>query len=99
MKHIVKAALVALAMAAAPVVTTAPAQAAADFSVSIGNAAFAFSDGYWDRDHHWHAYRNKTEARYFRENFRDHYAAYRHNHDRKDRDMGWRSERWWDNHH
>ena len=98
MKHLISSALVALALAAAPIMATAPAQAAVDFSLSLGNAAFAYSDGYWDRDHRWHAYRNRAEARYFRDHFRDHYVATRHNHDRKDRNMGWREEGWWDRH-
>jgi hypothetical protein len=96
MGHILKGALVALALAAAPLAVPPPAQAAVDFSISLGDAAFAYSDGYWDRDHHWHAYRNKAEARYFRDHFRDHYVAARHDRDRKDRNMGWREERWWE---
>ena len=98
MKHIISSALVSLALAAAPVVAVTQAHAAVDFSLSLGNAAFAYSDGYWDRDRHWHAYRNKAEARYFRDHFRDHYFAVRHNRDRKDRNMGWREEHWWDHH-
>jgi len=98
MKHIVNGAVLALALAAAPVIAAAPAQAraAADFSVTLGNAAFGYSDGYWDRDHHWHAWRNKAESRYFRDHYREHYMAARHNHDRKDRNQGWRDDRWWD---
>ena len=52
MKHIIKGALMALALAAAPVIAAVPAVAATDFSITLGNAAFGFSDGYWDRDHH-----------------------------------------------
>jgi hypothetical protein len=98
MKYIVITALVALALAAAPMtVASTPASAAAvDFSITLGNAAFGYSDGYWDRDHHWHAWRNRAEARYFRDHYKDHYYATRHNHDRKT--MGWRNERWWDRH-
>lgn len=99
MKHIINGALIALALAAAPMaVAPAQARAAVDFSVSLGNAAFGFSDGYWDRDHHWHAYRSRAEGRYFRDHFKDHYIASRHNRDRKDRNMGWREEHWWDRH-
>jgi len=96
MKPMIKAALVALALAGVPVVASVPASAAVDFSLSLGNAAFGYSDGYWDRDHHWHNWRNKAEASYFRDHYGEHYAAVRHDHDRKDKNQGWREERWWD---
>jgi len=49
---------------------SAPVQAGGDFSLSLGNAAFAFSDGgYWERDHHWHAWRSRAETRYFLDHF------------------------------
>src|ERR1035437_4897548 len=67
MKPMIKASLVALALAGVPVVASVPAAAAVDFSLSLGNAAFGYSDGYWDRDHHWHNWRNKAEASYFRD--------------------------------
>ena len=96
MKHIIKGALIALALAGAPIVASVPATAAVDFSISLGNAAFGYSDGYWDRDRHWHAWRNAEESEYFRTHYGEHYVAVRHDHDRKDRDQGWRNERWWD---
>ena len=99
MKYIVKGALIALALAGAPVIASAPAAAAGvDFSITLGNAAFGYSDGYWDRDHRFHAWRNKEESEYFRNHYGEHYAAVRHDKDRKDRDKGWRNERWWENH-
>jgi hypothetical protein len=98
MKHIVKGALIALALAGSSVMASAPAGAAVDFSIALGNAAFGYSDGYWDRDHHWHAWRNREESRYFRDHYGEHYVAVRHDKDRKDHDKGWRNERWWENH-
>lgn len=98
MKHILKGALIALALTGAPMIAAAPASAATDFSITLGNAAFGYSDGYWDRDHHWHGWRNKAESQYFRDHYKDHYVAMRHDHDRKDRDQGWRNDRWWDHH-
>jgi hypothetical protein len=96
-KHIIKGALIALALAGTPIVVSGPATAAGvDFSVSLGNAAFGYSDGYWDRDHHWHNWRNKAESKYFQDHYREHYSAARHDHDRKDHDQGWRNDRWWD---
>ncbi len=102
MKHLITGAALALALAlaGAPLIaSTAPVSAAVDFSIALGNAAFGYSDGYWDRDHHWHAWRNKDEARWFRDHMADHYYDVRHDRDRKDRDQGWRRERWWEEHH
>ena len=98
MRHILKGALVALALAGTSLIASAPAAAAVDFSITMGNAAFGYSDGYWDRDHRWHRWRNRAETEYFRDHYSDHYYAVRHDRDRKDRDQGWRNERWWENH-
>ena len=59
----------------------APSATARDsfsFSFNTGDVAFAFSDGYWDRDHHWHRWHNSREAREYRHRFGDHYYARRH---------------------
>lgn len=96
MRKLVQGSLIAFALVTAPLITAAPAFAAVDFSLSLGNAAFGFSDGYWDRDHHWHTWRNRDEQRYFQTHYGEHYMAERHDRDRRDRDQGWRNERWWE---
>ena len=96
MRQLIKGSLIAFALVTAPLITAAPAFAAVDFSLSLGNAAFGFSDGYWDRDHHWHAWRSRDEQRYFQTRYGEHYMAARHDRDRRDRDQGWRNERWWE---
>jgi|SRR3954462_7799983 hypothetical protein len=96
MRKFLKPALIVLGTIGAPVIATAPAMAAVDFSVSLGNAAYGYSDGYWDRDHRWHAWRNRDEARYFRDHYGEHYVDARHDRDRRDRLQGWRNDRWWD---
>ena len=93
MRRVIQGGLIAFALLAVPVTSSAPAFAAVDFSVSLGNVAFGYSDGYWDRDHVWHAWRNKDEARYFREHYAEHYVDARHD---RTRDQGWRNERWWE---
>jgi hypothetical protein len=98
MKHIFKGALIAFALAGAPVIASAPAVAAVDFNISLGHAAFGYSDGYWDRDHHWHTWHNRAESQYFRTHNAEHYVASRHDKDRKDQGKGWRNERYWENH-
>ena len=55
------------------------------FSVSIGDVAFGFSDGYWDNNHHWHHWRNQRDQ----QNYRSHGGNYHDwNHDR-DSNQGW----------
>jgi hypothetical protein len=98
MKHIITGALIALALAGGPIAAAVPAAAAVDFSISLGNAAYGYSDGYWDRDHVWHTWHNKAEAQYYRTHNAQHYVAVRHDKDPKDQDKGWRNERYWDNH-
>jgi hypothetical protein len=69
---------------------------AADVAIAIGGIAFGYNDGYWDREHHWHAWQNREEAEHWRAENREHYYA--RNHDR-DKDQGWREkERYWDHH-
>jgi hypothetical protein len=98
MNQFAKSALLVLAIAGTPAVMSGPALAAVDFSISVGNVAFGFADGYWDRDHHWRSWRNREEARYFRTRYPEHYNDYRHDRDRRDRRQGWREERWWAEH-
>jgi hypothetical protein len=60
--------------------TPAVAREAFSFSFDTGNVAFAYSDGYWDHDHHWHKWRNAREGREYRARFSDHYDNHRHTH-------------------
>lgn len=94
MRRTITFAIAALALAAAPLATIAPAAAAdATVSVNSGGIAFGYSDGYWDRDHQWHQWRDRDEAREWREHNKDHYYDRRHD---EEKDAGWRGERWWD---
>ena len=91
-------AIAALALAAAPMATTSPAAAAENLSVSVtsGNIAFGYSDGYWDQTHQWHRWHGRDEAQAWRQHNAAHYYDRRHD---ADKDAGWRgSDRWW-NHH
>jgi len=95
MKLGLKAILVAGALALVPIAASAPASARANVGVVLdfGNVAFAYRDGYWDRDHHWHAWRNRDERIRFERDNRGHYYDYNHSHDRN---HGWRdSDRYW----
>jgi len=71
---------------------------AADVTVGVGpgGIAFGYADGYWDRTHSWHAWKNHEEAEHWRAANRDHYYEWRHD---RDGDKGWRdSDRYWDHH-
>jgi hypothetical protein len=95
MKRVIKVALLAATLAPVPVIGAAPAYARAQIGVTVdlGNIAFAYTDGYWDRDHHWHRWRNAEEERSYRQSNRAHF--YDHRHDR-DHDRGWRDhDRYW----
>lgn len=58
----------------------APAANAADFAFSFdtNDVAFAYSDGYWDHDHHWHKWHSAREAREYRNRYHEHYIAAKH---------------------
>ncbi len=97
MRMPIKTALLALALAGGSF--TAGHSALADnVTVAVGptgGIAFGYSDGYWDRDHHWHAWRNAQEAATWRDANRDHYYEWRHD---RDASMGWHEEHWWEHH-
>jgi hypothetical protein len=56
--------------------------------VGVGgsDAAYGYSDGYWDHGHHWHHWRNRREMRDYEAAHHDQYHDYRHDHDGGD---GW----------
>jgi len=76
---------------------SAPALAAqVSVGVALPGVAFGYSDGYWDRDHGWHQWRDREEAEHWRAENREHFFAW--NHDR-DRDQGWHeTDHWWERH-
>jgi hypothetical protein len=98
MKRFIIGASIALALASSSILVAAPASAAVDFSISLGNAAYGYSDGYWDRDHHWHTWRNRQESAYFRAHNGDHYVATRHDRGAHMKDKGWNEDHYWDKH-
>ena len=99
MKNKIKAAITALALAGGAFAIAPPASADhVTVGISVPTIAFGYSDGYWDRERHWHRWRNHEEAEHFRAENREHYYEWKHNRDH-DRDLGWRdSDRWWDRH-
>lgn len=94
MKRTILAVLVATALAAP---AFAPVAARADVTVTFnpGVVAYGYQDGYWDRDHAWHAWPNQQAETDWRGHNTEHYYDYRHD---RDQDMGWRGDSWWDHH-
>jgi len=89
-----KALLAACVLALVPPVWTAPAMARAAVTVDFGNIAFAYQDGYWDRDHHWHRWHNTSERNRYRAAYAQHYFAKSHT---RVHGSGWRdNDRYWD---
>jgi hypothetical protein len=94
MKMIVKAALVAAALAGGSLAAGLPAMADnVAVTVAPGGVAFGYSDGYWDQGHHWHVWQNKDQAARFRAENTAHYYSYKHD---RDHDKGWHdNDHWW----
>ena len=59
------------------------------FEVGIGDIAFAYRDGYWDRFHRWHVWHNDAERMWWRDHHPRAYWDWRHD---RDRGMGWRRD-------
>jgi hypothetical protein len=51
------------------------------FSFRIGDVAFGYTDGYYDRAHRWHAWRGARERDWYRGHYRASYRAMRHDRD------------------
>jgi hypothetical protein len=56
--------------------------------IGLGDVAFGYQDGYWDRGHHWHHWRNNQQMRDYKGAPGNHYNDYRHD---RDPDHGWHS--------
>ena len=55
--------------------------------------AYGYSDGYWDRNHQWHAWGDQQEAETWRRENPGHYYERRHD---VEPDGGWREgDEWW----
>jgi len=91
MKNLRIAVIAVGAMAGLNFASMAPAQARDSFTFSFdtGGVAFAYSDGYWDKNRQWHNWRNSREAREYRKRHGHNYKAARHT---RERNNGWRGD-------
>ena len=69
--------------------TPVMAREAFSFSFDTGGVTFAYSDGYWDRNHNWHSWRNAREAREYRARYSHNFKNRRHT---RERNQGWRGD-------
>ena len=64
-----------------------------DFSISLGNVVFGYSDGYYDNDRRWHGWRNDDERNWYERNHgRTYYQMRRDRDDHRNR-RDWREGR------
>jgi hypothetical protein len=80
MKTSLKILLAASALCTAGLITTASAQPTS-FSFRVGDVAVGYNDGYYDRGHNWHSWRNAREHRWYRVNYGRGYRGMRHDQD------------------
>jgi|GEM_PF-2138891 len=64
-----------------------------DFSISLGNVVFGYSDGYYDNDRRWHGWRNDNERNWYQRNHRRTYYQMRRNRDNHRNRRDWREGR------
>jgi hypothetical protein len=79
-----------IAYGASSIITAHPARADnVTVAFNPNGVAFAYTDGYWDHDHHWHAWRKHADREAYIKDHHDHYYAWKHD---RDKDMGWHEE-------
>jgi len=87
------AALCAFGMVAVATPADARSTGGITFSITLGNAVFGYTDGYYDRNRRWHRWRNAQERRWYQANHRDSFYNLRHDRDRDDNRRNWRNGR------
>ncbi len=87
MHKLLTGAIIVAGLAGATIAVPSTASAAGvGISFNLGNVAFGYQDGYWDRSHHWHKWRNRNEARNYRAAPSNQYHDWKHD---RNSDRGW----------
>jgi hypothetical protein len=95
-QRMVRAAVAAVVLLAAPALVPLPAAADVHVSIDPGAVAYGYNDGYWDRNHRWHRWPATADRDWYRAHYGGHYYDQRHD---RAPEQGWRSsDRWWDHH-
>lgn len=90
MKTVLAAAIFAATIGATALGTTPASADRLYLSFSSGDVAFAYRDGWWDRDHRWHHWRDRDEWREYRVRHYPYYSDWDHDRDGD----GWREAEW-----
>ncbi|HVA11791.1 MAG TPA: hypothetical protein VNF99_00940 [Stellaceae bacterium] len=85
----------AFVLGAALLAPTIAARAEVTVTFNPGGIAYGYNDGYWDRDHAWHAWPDRRAAEDYRSHDAQHYDDRKHD---ADKDGGWRGDNWWKHH-
>src|ERR1051325_3651324 len=99
MSNRIKTLVIAAVIGATSLAAVAPAMADWSVSFNTGDVAFAYRDGYWDRYHRWHPWRDPDQWRWYRAHYANNYYDWDHE---RDRDYGWHDRGWhhgWYKHH
>jgi hypothetical protein len=78
MKRMIGAAIVCGAMGMAVLAATPQASAQMGISLNFGDVGIAYQDGYWDQQHHWHAWRNNNDWTAYRSAHPENYHDWKH---------------------
>ncbi len=95
MNKLLKTAAIAIGLAGATLATTGTAsardnqrqQSNAQITISFGDVAYGYRDGYWDNQRDWHQWKHQDDARRFRDSGRGEYHHWNHT---RDRNQGWK---------
>ena len=82
MRSALKMLVAASVLGGAGLFAAAPASAQGfNFSFRVGDVAMGYNDGYYDRNRHWHAWRNTRERNWYRAHYGYNYRAMRRDSD------------------
>ncbi len=94
MKHLLKAAAIAIAFAGSTIATVSIATpaSAADLAVTFdpGTVRSGYNDGYWDTGHAWHTWAQPRTMATYRASKGAEYHDYAHT---RDADQGWHEKK------
>ena len=86
--------LLAASALGAAALTAAPAEArGVSFSVTLGDVQIGYQDGYYDRNRHWHPWRNAAQRKWYQQNHRSSYFGVSHSRDNDRNRRDWRNGR------
>jgi hypothetical protein len=87
MSNYLRVAIVALALAGTTLTVASGANAASvRISLNLGDVAYGYNDGYWDKGHQWHPWKQKNDMENYKKSAGNQYHDWKHD---RDPDKGW----------